>query len=144
MTDPIDAATAEIAELRRRLADLDRLARQAQRPPDKPAAFDDAIRRLARDGTAAGPGIDNLRRQITERTAPPAPGPTAAELEAALRTAAGRGSSTIEGAYRQMQATQHRRDAIETASPGASGRVDVQDPATSKVIDRLDHLLKGS
>lgn len=142
MTEQTDeAGLAEIRALRRRLADLEALARQ-QAPP---AGFGDALRAMRAHGSASGPGIDRLRASVGAGSTPSAIGPGPAELAAATRTVLDGlgGSGSIEAAYAAMKATGRRRDAIETASPGASGRFDVLDPETATAADKLDKILKG-
>jgi len=143
MSDPIDVGLEEIRLLRARLRRLEQMA--AAQAPDKPTpGFGDALRQLGRDGTASGPAISELRRQITERPEP-TPAPDAAQLAAATRRVVGglRGSATIAGAFEAMQARQARLDSIETSDPGGSGRADPSDPTATPAARRLDAILKG-
>ena len=140
-----DAGYAQILALRRRMARLEELAKAAAQAPDKPTpGFGDALRQVARDGTASGSAIDALKRAV-EGTRPTTTAPDPERLREATRVATAnlRGSASIEGAYADMQTRAARRNVVETASPGALGRVDPTDPATAAAIDRLDRVLKG-
>jgi hypothetical protein len=108
------------------------------------ASIGDAINVLRTTGSASGPAIDALRRQITEGPTP-ATAPSRDALAEAVRvlTADTRGSSSIAGAFEAMKARASRLDAIESVDPGGSGRVDPTDPATATAAERLDRVLKG-
>lgn len=136
--DPtVDAAMEELRRLKARLAQLEKMARQVP-APDKPASFGDALDALRRTGSARGPAIDALRAAV-EGPGMPATAPSRDQLAEAARVVSAdlRGSASIEGAYRDMQARASRRNAVEMADPGALGRVDPTDPATATAIDRL-------
>jgi hypothetical protein len=125
-----DAATAEIRAMRERLARLEQIAKAAVPPPPDTASFGDAMRALARDGTASGPSIDSLRAQITGSSEPTPDSPADQP-----------GPDPIEEAYQRMKLTAARRDAIETVSPGASGRIDVLSPGAASAIDKIRRVL---
>lgn len=134
MTDPYRA----IRDIRERLARIEKMATAAQAPPaDNPATFGDALDTLRRAGSASGPAIATLRRQITEGPTPTSSPHPARLAEATARlTADLAGNQTIEGAFSDMQRRASRRDAIENAQAGASGRVDALDGPTSRAIDK--------
>jgi hypothetical protein len=108
------------------------------------ATFGDALDTLRRTGSASGSAIDALRAAV-EGPRTPATAPSRDQLAEAARvlTADLRGAPTIEEAFSDMQRRASRRDAIETAQAGASGRVDALDGPTSRAIDKLDKILKG-
>ena len=133
----------EIRLLRARLARLEEAATAAaQAPPADAPSFGDAIRQLRETGTASGPAISELRRQIEEGPTP-ATAPTPEALDAATRVVmAPTGSDSIEAAYQRMEETAERRNVVENIQAGASGHVDVLDPATATAIDRLRKALE--
>jgi hypothetical protein len=134
-----DTGYREILALRRRLARIEAMAQAAAPPPQAdPPTIGDAIATLRREGTASGPAIDALRRQIVGRPEP-ATAPSRDQLAEAARVLTDdlRGSPTIEGAYADMQTRAIRRNVVETASAGALGRIDPTAPATATAIDRL-------
>jgi hypothetical protein len=144
--DAYTTGVAEIKALRERLRRLEETA-QAAAPPvltDRTPDFGDAIRRMAREGTASGSAIDALRRQITEGPTP-TPTPSREALAEATRRVVGdrSGSDSIEAAYQKMQEADHRRTVIEEAAPGGLGYVDPLAPSTAKAIAKLDRILKG-
>jgi hypothetical protein len=136
---------APILALRRRLAELEKQA-AAQAPPvltDRTPNFGDALRKLAAEGTASGPGVDRLRREVAGRPEP-ATAPSREELAEATRRVVGdlSGSDSIEAAYEAMKLTAARRTAIETVSPGSSGRIDVLRPGAAGPIDKIRKALE--
>jgi hypothetical protein len=135
-----DAGYREILALRERIRRIEQLAKAAAPPPpaDNPATFGDALAELRRTGSASGPAIDALRRQITARPEP-ATAPSRDQLAEATAhlTADLKGSATIEGAYADMRSRAARRNVVEMADAGALGRVDPTDPARATAIDRL-------
>jgi hypothetical protein len=110
---------------------------------NKPASFGDALAELRRTGSASGPAISELRRQIEEGPTPPST-PDREALDAATRVVmAPTGSDSIAAAYEQMKRRAERRNVVENIQAGASGHVDVLDPRTASAIDKLDKILKG-
>jgi hypothetical protein len=133
-----DTAYTEILALRRRLARIEEMATAAAPPVDNPATIGDALETLRRTGSASGSAIDRLREAV-EGPRTPAAAPDRAELAEATRRVVGgmAGSSTFEGALATMRANATRRDAIETVSPGSSGRIDVLSPGAAGPIDKI-------
>ena len=143
MTD--DDPYAEIRALRERLRRLEEMA-QAAKPPtltDRTPNLGDAINVLRRTGSASGSAIDSLRRAV-EGPKTPATAPSRDQLaEATQRVVGGMaGSSTFEGALATMRANATRRDTIETASPGSSGRIDVLSPGAAGPIGKIRKALE--
>jgi hypothetical protein len=141
-----DEGYRAILELRERIRRIEQLAKAAAPPPpaDNPATFDDALRKLARDGLASGPGVDRLRAEM-EGPRPTTTAPSRDQLAEAARVLAAdlAGNQTIQGAYADMKRRGARLDAIENVQAGASGRVDPLDGPTSRAMDKLDKILKG-
>jgi hypothetical protein len=79
--------------------------------------------------------------RIGPRPTTTAPDPARLAEATARLTADLRGAPTIEEAYADMKRRASRRDAIESADPGGSGRVDPSDPAATKAADRLRRAL---
>jgi hypothetical protein len=139
-----DEGYREILALRERIRRIEEMATAAAPPPaDNPASFGDALRKLAEVGTASGSGVDRLRRELTGRPEP-SPTPDREALDAATRAVTDDlgGSSSIEAAYEHMKLTAARRTAIETVSPGSSGRIDVLSPGAAGPIDRIRKALE--
>jgi hypothetical protein len=136
-----DAGYAAIFDLRRRLARIEKMATDAaQAPPaDNPATFGAALETLRRTGSASGSAIDRLREAMEGPRAAPDGAPDPDRLaEATERVAGGMsGSASIEDAFRVMRTNAARRDAIETVSPGSSGRIDVLSPGAAGPIDLI-------
>jgi hypothetical protein len=134
-----DNAYTEILALRRRLARIEEMATAAAPPADNPATFGAALETLRRSGSASGPAIDRLREAVEGSPAAPDGAPDPDRLtEATQRVAGGMsGSSTFEDALSVMRTNAARRDAIETVSPGSSGRIDVLRPGAAGPIDKI-------
>jgi hypothetical protein len=135
------AGLEEIKALRERLRRLEEMAQAVAQPgvlTDRTPNFGDALDTLRRTGSASGPAIDSLRAAVEgPRTPPAAPDPERLREATQRVTSDLRGSASIEEAYSAMQERATRRNVVETASPGALGRVDPTNPATATAIDRL-------
>jgi hypothetical protein len=145
--DAYTAGVAEIKALRERLRRLEEMAQAAAPPPaltDRTPNLGDALDTLRRTGSASGSAVDALRRAVEgPRPTTTTPDPERLREATARLTSDLKGSSTIEGAYRDMQTRAARRNVVETVQAGGLGHVDPTDPATTTAVDKLDRILKG-